>query len=40
LEFDAPFEKLAARELKLKVRDVRKLKDQAAEMLAKAEVAQ
>jgi hypothetical protein len=39
LELDAQFEKLAARELKLKVRDVRKLKEQAAEMLAKAEVA-
>jgi hypothetical protein len=39
LEIDAPFEKLAAKELKMKVRDVRKLKDQAAEMLAKAEVA-
>jgi len=40
LGFDAQFEKLASRELKLKVRDVRKLKEQAAEMLAKAEVAQ
>ena len=39
LEIDAQFEKLAAKELKMKVRDVRKLKDQAAEMLAKAEVA-
>ena len=39
LEIDAPFEKLAGKELKIKVRDVRKLKDQAAEMLAKAEVA-
>jgi len=38
LEFDAQFEKLAAKELKLKVREVRKLKEQAAEMLAKAEV--
>jgi hypothetical protein len=38
LEFDAQFEKLAAKELKMKVRDVRKLKDQAAEMLAKAVV--
>jgi hypothetical protein len=37
LELEAQFEKLAARELKLKVRDVRKLKDQAAELLAKAE---
>lgn len=39
LELDAQFEKLAAKELKLKVRDIRKLKEQAAEMLAKAEVA-
>jgi hypothetical protein len=39
LEIDVPFEKLAAKELKMKVRDVRKLKEQAAEMLAKAEVA-
>ena len=39
LELDAQFEKLAAKELKMKVRDVRKLKDQAVEMLAKAEVA-
>ncbi len=38
LELDAPFEKLAAKELKRKVRDVRKLKEQAAELLAKAEV--
>src|SRR4051812_27815622 len=37
LEIDAEFEKLAARELKMKVRDVRKLKEQAAELLAKAE---
>jgi hypothetical protein len=37
LELDAQFEKLAAKELNLKVRDVRKLKDQATEMLAKAE---
>ena len=35
----AQFEKLAAKELKLKLRDVRKLKEQAAELLAKAEVA-
>ncbi len=40
LGLDAQFEKLAARELKLKVRDVRKLKDQAPEMLAKAEADQ
>jgi hypothetical protein len=39
LNLDAQFEKLAAKELKLKVRDVRKLKEQAADMLAKAEVA-
>jgi hypothetical protein len=38
LELDAQFEKLAARELKLRVRDVRKIKEQAAELLAKAEV--
>lgn len=37
LEFEAQFEKLAAKELKLKVRDLRKLKEQAAAMLAKAE---
>lgn len=39
LEFDTPFEKLAAKELKLKVREVRKLKDHASERLAQAEVA-
>jgi predicted SprT family Zn-dependent metalloprotease len=39
LEIDAQFERLAAKELKMRIRDVRKLKDQAAEMLAKAEVA-
>jgi len=39
LDLDGQFEKVAAKELKLKVRDVRKLKEQAAEMLAKAEVA-
>jgi hypothetical protein len=38
LELDVQFEKLAARELKMKVRDVRRIKEQAAEMLAKAEV--
>ena len=38
LGFDVHFEKLAAKELKLRVRDVRKLKEQAADMLAKAEV--
>ncbi len=40
LGFEAQFEKLAAKELKMKVRDLRKLKDQAAEMLSKAEVTQ
>ena len=39
LELDAQFEKLAAKELKLRVRDVRRIKEQAVEMLAKAEVA-
>jgi len=38
LDIEAPFEKLAARELKMKVRDVRRIKEQAVEMLAKAEV--
>jgi predicted SprT family Zn-dependent metalloprotease len=38
LNIDAQFEKIAARELKMKVRDIRKLKEQAAETLAKAEV--
>ena len=38
LELDAQFEKIVAKELKMKVRDVRKIKEQAAEMLAKAEV--
>lgn len=37
LEMDAEFEKLAVKELNLKVRDVRRIKEQAAEMLAKAE---
>jgi hypothetical protein len=37
LEFDAQFEKLAAKELKMRVRDVRKVKEQATEMLAKEE---
>jgi hypothetical protein len=40
LELDAQFEKLAAKELKLKVRDVRKLKETAAELLAKEEGAE
>jgi hypothetical protein len=34
---DALFEKLAVKELKLKVRDIRKLKDKAGELLAGAE---
>ena len=38
LELDAQFEKLAARELNLKVRDVRRVKEHATEMLAKAKV--
>lgn len=38
LELDGQFEKIAARELKMKLRDVKRLKDQAAELLAKAEV--
>ena len=38
LQFDAQFEKLAAKELKMRVRDLRRIKEQAAEMLAKAEV--
>ena len=37
LELDAQFEKLAAKELNMKVRDVRRIKEQAVEMLAKAE---
>ncbi len=39
LEIDSPFEKLVTRELKVKARDVKRLKEQAAEMLARAEVA-
>jgi hypothetical protein len=38
LELDSEFEKLAAKELKMKVRDVRRIREQAAEMLASAEV--
>lgn len=38
LELDAPFEKIAARELKMKIRDLRRIREQAADMLAKAEV--
>jgi predicted SprT family Zn-dependent metalloprotease len=37
LDLEAQFEKMAARELKMKVRDVRRLTEQAAEILAKAE---
>jgi hypothetical protein len=37
LELENQFEKIAARELKMKTRDVKRLKEQAAEMLAKAE---
>jgi hypothetical protein len=37
LEMDSQFEKLAVKELNLKVRDVRRIKEQAAEMLAKVE---
>jgi hypothetical protein len=38
LDLEALFEKLAAKELKMKVRDLRRLKEQAAGLLAKAEV--
>ncbi len=37
LELEAQFEKLAAKELKLKVRDLRRIREQGADMLAKAE---
>jgi predicted SprT family Zn-dependent metalloprotease len=37
LEFDEQFEKLAAKELKMKVRDLRRIKEEAAELLVKAE---
>src|SRR5262249_54567749 len=37
LEMDAQFEKLAAKELRMKIRDVRKHKEQAPELRAKAE---
>jgi hypothetical protein len=40
LGLEAQFEKIVARELKRKPRDIRKLKDEAAEMLVKAEVAE
>jgi len=39
LDLEAAFEKLAARELKMKVRDLRKRKEQAAELLARTEAA-
>ena len=39
LEIDGQLEKLVTRELKVKARDVKRLKEQAAEMLARAEVA-
>ena len=39
LEIEPAFEKLAARELKMKARDVRRVKEQAAELLSKAEAA-
>ena len=38
LELESQFEKLAARELKMKTRDLKRLKEQAAELLAKVEV--
>jgi predicted SprT family Zn-dependent metalloprotease len=38
LELETPFEKLATRELKLKARDVKRLKESAAGLLARAEV--
>jgi hypothetical protein len=38
LALEVQFEKLAARELKMKLRDLRRLKEQAAEKLAQAEV--
>jgi predicted SprT family Zn-dependent metalloprotease len=38
LDLDTQFEKLMAKELKMNVREVRKIKEHAAEMLAKAEV--
>lgn len=38
LEIEAQFEKLAAKELKMKARDLRRVKEQAAALLAKAEV--
>lgn len=37
MELEAQFEKLAAKELKMKVNDLRRIKNQAGEMLAKAE---
>ena len=37
LELDPPFEKLAAKELRLRARDLKRIKEQAAELLAKEE---
>jgi predicted SprT family Zn-dependent metalloprotease len=37
LDLDAQFEKLAAKELKMRIRDLRRIKEQAAEMLTKME---
>jgi hypothetical protein len=39
LEIDSAFEKLAARELKLRARDIKRVKNAAQELLTKAEVA-
>jgi len=38
MDLDVQFEKVVSRELKMKTRDVRRIKEQAAELLAKAEV--
>jgi hypothetical protein len=38
LDLESQFEKLAAKELKMKIRDVRRLKERATDLLAKAEV--
>jgi hypothetical protein len=37
LEWNSQFEKLAAKELKLKARDLKRIKEQAAEILARPE---
>ena len=39
MDLDSHFELVAVKELKLKVRDLRKLKEQATEMLGKADAA-